>query len=175
MSFTIESRSPEETAAVGGALATYLRAGDVLLLIGDLGAGKTALAKAIAAGLGVTETVTSPTFSVANRYLGRVAVAHLDGYRLEHPDDEEFGLALETIGEDAVAIVEWPDALAGALPAARLTVRLFHQGPKERLLAFEVPDATLSAEISRDLGNLGLRHVHPRPESGTDPSGVATA
>ena len=173
MSLTIESRSPEDTAAVGRLLATYLGAGDVVLLIGDLGAGKTALAKAIAAGLGVSETVTSPTFAVANRYVGRVPVAHLDGYRLEHPDDEEFGLALEIIGEDSVAIVEWPDSLASALPAARLTVHLFHQSPRQRLLAFGAPDVTLLAEISRDLGNLGLRHVHPGAEPGAGPSGAA--
>ncbi len=138
------SRGPADTASVANAIAPELRAGDVVLLVGELGTGKTTFARAVAVALGVRETVTSPTFSVAQRYeSGLVPIAHLDAYRLVDPDDEDFALTLDVIGEDAVALIEWPDALVDRLPRARLTITLEHRGADARLLAFETSDPRL--------------------------------
>ena len=140
----VRSAGPDDTARVAGAIASELRAGDVILLVGEVGTGKTTLARAVAVALGVTETVTSPTFSVAQRYeSGIVPIAHLDAYRLTDPDDEDFELTLDAIGEDAVAIIEWPDALAARLPEARLTITFEHRGGDRRLLAFQTSDPSL--------------------------------
>ena len=107
--------------------------GDVVMLRGELGAGKTTLVRGAARALGVTEHVTSPTFTVAQRYAGRVPVAHLDAYRLGVADDEELGLALEA-AENAVAFIEWPDVLAAAFRDAAVEVTLAHGGGDTRLL-----------------------------------------
>ena len=121
----ILSDSPEVTRRIGEVVGRALRAGMVLCLTGDLGAGKTLLTKGIAAGLGVKEDVTSPSFTLMNLYEGRLSVAHFDLYRLEEED------ALEDIGfyeyaeePSGVAIIEWADKFPAALPERRLTVAL---------------------------------------------------
>lgn len=140
----LSSASPLDTAELAAAIAPELRAGDVVLLVGELGTGKSTFVRAVASTLGVTEYVTSPTFSVAQRYeSGTLPIAHLDAYRLVDPDDEDFELTLDMIGEDAVAFVEWPDALADRLPEARLTIALEHRGGDARLLAFTTSDPRL--------------------------------
>ena len=116
MPVEIRSDGPATTEAVGAALADILAPGDVVVLRGDLGAGKTTLVRAAARALGVSGPVTSPTFAIANSYEGRVPVAHLDAWRLGDPDDEELGLALEAVGPEAVAFVEWPDRCCSAFP-----------------------------------------------------------
>jgi tRNA threonylcarbamoyladenosine biosynthesis protein TsaE len=120
--------------------------GDLVTLRGELGTGKTTLVRGAARALGVTEHVTSPTFTVAQRYLGRVAVAHLDAYRLGAVDDEELGLALE-VATDAVAFVEWPDALAAAFDDVAVAVTLRHAGGDRRLLTLTCPDAEREAAL----------------------------
>ena len=126
---TYESPGPEATAALGEGLARLLRPGDLVLLRGELGAGKTTLVRAAARALGVEGPVTSPTFTVAQRYRGdAVEVAHVDAYRLGGPDDEEAELLRDAVGADAVAFVEWPDAILEALPAPRLEVELRARG-----------------------------------------------
>ena len=138
------SAGPQDTADLAAAIAPELRAGDVVLLVGELGTGKSTFVRAAASTLGVTEYVTSPTFSVAQRYeSGTLPIAHLDAYRLVDPDDEDFELTLDMIGEDAVAFVEWPDALADRLPEARLTIALEHRGGDARLVAFTTSDPRL--------------------------------
>jgi len=102
------TQSTEETLALGLALAKQLTPGDSVLLRGDLGAGKSVLARGIAAGLGVAESVTSPTFTIMNAYLGRCPVYHFDLYRIDNPD-ELYALGLdEYLDGDGVSIVEWP-------------------------------------------------------------------
>jgi tRNA threonylcarbamoyladenosine biosynthesis protein TsaE len=135
-----------------------------VLLVGELGAGKTTLVRAAARALGVSGPVTSPTFAIAQRHEGRVPVAHLDAYRLASADDEELGLALEAIGEGAVAFVEWPDALLPALPAARLRVELLHSGAESRLILLATPDPSLATPLRRLVADLRARHRHPKPE-----------
>jgi len=116
------------------------------MLRGELGAGKTTLVRGAARALGVTEHVTSPTFTVAQRYDGRVPVAHLDAYRLGAVDDEELGLALEA-AEDAVAFVEWPDVLAEAFRDAAVEVTLAHGGGDTRLLTLNGRDQRLKTAL----------------------------
>jgi tRNA threonylcarbamoyladenosine biosynthesis protein TsaE len=111
------------TENVGAALGALLGPGDLVVLAGDLGAGKTTLAKGIARGLGVEEPVTSPTFAIVQQYDGRVPVAHADVYRLVTFGELE-DLALDELLEDHVVLVEWGDAVSDALPSDRLEVRL---------------------------------------------------
>ena len=123
MIVTLTSTDPEMTRALGGALAGGLRSGDVIVLSGDLGTGKTVFAQGVAAGLGVTERVVSPTFAIAREYAGRLPLHHLDVYRLEHVQ-EAIDLGLDELFEDAVTLIEWGDGVRDLLPADRLEVEL---------------------------------------------------
>jgi tRNA threonylcarbamoyladenosine biosynthesis protein TsaE len=133
------SASPEETERAGAALAAVLAPGDVVLVSGELGAGKTTFVRGAARALGVTEPVTSPTFVVGRLYEApRGRVAHLDLYRLGGLDDEDPGLLDPYFGSDVVTFVEWPeraglDALLGERPIAR-RVALAHAGGDRRRL-----------------------------------------
>ncbi len=117
------STSAAMTRALGAALATELGPGAVVLLSGDLGSGKTVFAQGVAAGLGVTERVVSPTFAIAREYAGRLPVHHLDVYRLDHAQ-EAIDLGLDELFEDAVTLIEWGDGVRDLLPADRLEVEL---------------------------------------------------
>jgi tRNA threonylcarbamoyladenosine biosynthesis protein TsaE len=110
-----------------------LRDGDIVLLIGDLGSGKTTLVRGAARALGVTDPVTSPTFSVGHRYRGdKVTVSHLDLYRLAGLGDEDPGLLADYLGEGHIAFVEWPMGEGGELADARVRVTLAHEGGDRR-------------------------------------------
>ncbi len=113
----------EETRALGGAVAALVDTGDVLVLVGDLGAGKTAFVQGFAATLGVTAPVTSPTFTLANRYEGLLVVNHLDVYRFDGPEEVN-DLALPELLDEGVTLVEWGDTVASALPAEHLSVTI---------------------------------------------------
>ncbi len=127
----VGSRSADETRALGVRLASLLRPGDVVVLSGDLGAGKTVLAKGIAAGLGVTEPVVSPTFTIVREYEGDIPLQHLDVYRLDH-FQEVIDLGLdELLDGHAVTIVEWGEAVSALLPTDRLEVSLTRLPPEE--------------------------------------------
>ena len=114
------THSEDETAAVATELAAALKPGDVILLSGNLGAGKTAFVRGLASGLGIDpEDVSSPTFTLVHEYRGgRLTLYHADLYRLERIATEDLGL--EEMGvADGVLAIEWPDRLAHALPGAR--------------------------------------------------------
>jgi tRNA threonylcarbamoyladenosine biosynthesis protein TsaE len=114
------TRSEDETATVARELAALVQAGDVILLSGNLGAGKTAFVRGLAAGLGIDpEEVSSPTFTLVHEYRGgRLTLYHADLYRLDKVATEDLGL--EEMGvADGVLAIEWPDRLSHALPAAR--------------------------------------------------------
>ena len=115
--------TPDATAALGAALAPLLAPGDVVALAGPLGAGKTRFVQGMAAGLGVTGRVTSPTFVLVRRYAARLPLLHCDAYRLERVGDLAT-LDDDVLAPDVVTCVEWGDAVAAALPAERLEVRL---------------------------------------------------
>jgi tRNA threonylcarbamoyladenosine biosynthesis protein TsaE len=129
------TQTDEETRAVGEALGQWLEPGDVVCLVGPLGAGKTTLAQGIARGLGVDEIVNSPTFTLVQEYAGRWPVYHLDVYRLSGPE-EAVDLAVEELrGAGGVLLIEWPERIAPLLPADRLEIRLEPQGDARRLTA----------------------------------------
>jgi tRNA threonylcarbamoyladenosine biosynthesis protein TsaE len=131
----ITTCTPEETQAIGEALAARLQPGDTLLLEGDLGAGKTVFARGVARGLGIMDAITSPTFTLLHAYQGRLPLYHMDLYRLD--GDEAFyqaGLE-EYIGGDGVALVEWPTCCPGAMPARCLRITIAYGAQEgERLL-----------------------------------------
>jgi tRNA threonylcarbamoyladenosine biosynthesis protein TsaE len=131
--------SPQATAALGEQAAERLRGGDVLLLWGPLGAGKTCFVQGLCRGLGVAEEVTSPSFTLANRYRGRLVAHHLDFFRIG-PRDDLTDIGVEAVLEEvegghAVLIVEWPQPLLPylstrlellILPGAALEERIWH-------------------------------------------------
>ena len=122
---TVVSRSAEETRRLGREFGATLRAGDVVLLEGELGAGKTTFVKGIAEACGVTALVRSPTFALMHRYRGKPDLIHVDLYR-ETSQEALDDLALDEAGEGAIIVVEWPkDLTASAWPAAR-RVRFEH-------------------------------------------------
>ena len=145
--FEVESRSATETETLGGRLAHALRLGDVVLVSGELGAGKTTFVRGACRALGVGDRVTSPTFTIGHRYTGRVAVSHLDLYRFRGLSAAEWG-DLEPYFEDAVVFVEWPEAGLGALPEPRARVWLEHIAPEARLLSVDTDDTSLLEDLA---------------------------
>jgi tRNA threonylcarbamoyladenosine biosynthesis protein TsaE len=126
---TITTTSESETAAVGRELAAQLSAGGVVLFYGDLGAGKTALVRGLAEGLGVAgDEVSSPTFTIVQEYRGgRLPLFHVDLYRLDDPRELD-DLGLDEIAEDGVLAIEWAEKLRGAarLTQSSIVVRIQH-------------------------------------------------
>ena len=131
----VSSSSPEQTGALATALAESAEPGDVLVLVGDLGAGKTAFSKAYGKALGVAETMTSPTFTLAREYEGRLTLHHLDVYRLEMMA-EVLDLDLpELLDSGGVVLIEWGDAILPMLPQDFLEVRFtFGDGDDDRTI-----------------------------------------
>src|SRR4030042_1945200 len=132
----LPSNSPAETRRLGERMARKLRPGDVMLLQGDLGAGKTCLAQGIGKGLGIDATIKSSAFVLLNEYEGRLKMYLSDLYRLEDPL-EVADLALEEVAADGVLVVEWPDRAWEEMPHERLLVRLEWAGERERKLNLE--------------------------------------
>lgn len=135
-----ETASAAETEALAADLAAALCPGDVVLVAGDLGAGKTTFVRGAARALGVSGPVTSPTFTLAQRYAGAVPVAHLDLYRLEGLDDEDRASVEAELAPDAIAFVEWP-AVGAAAWEGRVTARVIleHAGDDRRRVRVERP------------------------------------
>jgi tRNA threonylcarbamoyladenosine biosynthesis protein TsaE len=133
----IVTAAPEETFALGETLGRRLDAGDLVTLSGDLGAGKTALAQGIAAGLGVTEPVSSPTFALVHEYRGRMRVWHLDVYRLRGPEELADLSWEDLLCGEGVLLVEWPERIREALPPGRLDLALEYVDDTRRKIAFQ--------------------------------------
>lgn len=115
---TIVSSSEEETKALGRRLGCLLKPGDCVLLRGDLGTGKSVLARSIASSLGVNEPMPSPTFVIMIPYEGRIPVRHFDLYRLSDPEEFYTAGLQEYMGEDGVSLIEWPEMAELSLPDA---------------------------------------------------------
>ncbi len=129
-----------ETEAVAAELASRLRPGDIVLVSGDLGAGKTTFVRGACRALGVTGAVTSPSFTIAQRYDGFVPVSHLDLYRLGDLDDEDPALLADELAPDRIAFVEWPEVGAPVgLDSERIAARvgLEHRGGDHRLVSVD--------------------------------------
>ena len=132
------TNSAAETRALGEKLASRLKAGDVVVLEGELGAGKSELARGIAKGLGVTETVTSPSFTILNVYeSGRCPMYHFDWYRLES-EEELYELGMdEYLGGDGIAVIEWAERCPDAVPERCIRIRLEAAGEETRKIETE--------------------------------------
>jgi tRNA threonylcarbamoyladenosine biosynthesis protein TsaE len=140
MPTSIETAQAAETEAVAAELALRLKRGDIVLVSGDLGAGKTTFVRGACRALGVEGAVTSPSFTIARRYDGTVPVSHLDLYRLGDLDDEDPGVLADELAADRVAFIEWPEvgAPAGLDPervAARVSLQ--HRGGDRRAIRIE--------------------------------------
>ena len=121
----MQSHGPEDTRALARTLADVVEPGDVILLAGPLGAGKTEFAKGLAEGLGVKETVVSPTFTLTREYHGRLPMLHVDVYRLDHAQEFlDLGLEHDIDADEAVTVIEWGDVAEALVPNDHLVVRL---------------------------------------------------
>lgn len=148
------SGGPDETRAIGRRIGTSALAGTVLALTGELGAGKTQLAKGVAEGMGVTSVVNSPTFVLMNEHVGRLRLFHIDAYRLGDPEEASAAGLLDERHADGVTVIEWADRLDGWLPAERLEVHLEtpKDAPMRRILKWTALGAAheeLAAEALR--------------------------
>ena len=131
------SRSPEQTRRIGMRLGGALRAGDLICLQGDLGAGKTTFVQGIAQGWGSLDSVSSPTFILVNVYrrADGSQLFHMDAYRLDSTLEAE-ELDLDSMLAEGALIIEWPERMAGLIPAERLWVNLEHVTDEEREMKF---------------------------------------
>ena len=137
-----QTSSSAQTEALAAELASTLAAGDVVLVEGELGAGKTTFVRGACRALGIDGIVTSPTFTIGQRYPGRVPVAHVDLYRVADLRDEDPDLLTEYIGPERVAFVEWPGGAEASIAqlarvAARVTIE--HAGGDQRKVTIERP------------------------------------
>ncbi len=149
---TAPSDSPDRTRDLGAALAAHLQPGDVVLLSGDLGAGKTVLVQGIAAGLGVSEMPTSPTFALVHEHQGQdLRLLHADAWRLASPAEAvDLALAEEVDDGRSVLVIEWGELAAAALPGDHLRV-VIETGPGEehRMLVFRLNGESWEARRAR--------------------------
>jgi tRNA threonylcarbamoyladenosine biosynthesis protein TsaE len=143
MRLSTVTRSPAETHALAARVGLVLRAGDVVVLAGPLGAGKTAFTKGIAVALGVDEPVVSPTFTIVREYPARIPLVHVDVYRLDHVQElHDLGFD-DLVGGDGVTVVEWGDRVRAVLPTERLDVTLDPgEDDDERTVSFEAAGST---------------------------------
>lgn len=129
----VETLDRQQTEALGAELAAALSPGDIVLIRGELGAGKTTFVRGAARALGVLDPITSPTFSIGHRYRGtHVSVSHLDLYRLASLGEEEPSLLEDYLGPGRIAFVEWPQETSTELKDARVVVTLTHLGGDRR-------------------------------------------
>ena len=149
-------RAPEDLTPLAAALAAVLAPGDVLLLEGGLGAGKTTLTQALARSLGVgaDQYVASPSFSLVHEYVGRLPIVHMDLYRLGNEEDVEAAGLLDFFEQQGVVIVEWPDRLGAATPENRLEIRIEHVPPEARRLVLTPWGATWRQRMERIAAHL---------------------
>ena len=135
MERVVITEGPEETMRLGEELASELKEGDVVALVGELGTGKTTLVKGIALGLFVREPVTSPSFLLARTYQGRVPLHHLDAYRIDHVSElREVGLDEFLPPEEGITAVEWADRVEELIPPGSLWIELEHLSGDRRKL-----------------------------------------
>ena len=139
----VRTTSVEDTVALGDRLGRVAEPGDLVCVWGELGAGKTQLAKGIARGLGITDTVNSPTFILMNEYAGRLPLFHVDLYRLADAADALAGGLIDDRQSDGVTVVEWPERMGDVLPAGRLDVRIDGSGDEAREIEIVTTDPRL--------------------------------
>lgn len=138
------SRDAAATRELGSRLAAAARAGDLLCLRGELGAGKTQFAKGFGAGLGVADAISSPSFILMAEYDGRLPLFHVDLYRLADAADAFAGGLLDERQADGVTLVEWPERMGSILPATRLDVTIDGAGDEPRTITLRAGDPSLA-------------------------------
>jgi len=140
MKKVIISASPDDTYTLSVDLGKKSMKGDVFALRGNLGTGKTIMAKGIASGLGVTEEVTSPTFNLMEEYQGRVSFYHFDLYRIQSEKELDHLFFEEFWDGDGVSVIEWPERAGGRLPANAVTITMEYVNETSRRITIEQPD-----------------------------------
>jgi tRNA threonylcarbamoyladenosine biosynthesis protein TsaE len=135
------TREPAGTRALASALAAAARPGDIVSLVGDLGAGKTQFAKGFGAGLGITDTIVSPSFVLMAEYRGRLPLFHIDLYRLADAADALAGGLIDERQAEGVTLIEWAERLADAMPAEHLDVFIDGTGDDPRRLTLRAGSA----------------------------------
>ena len=148
--YEIHTASSEETMQVAERLARLFTGGEVLLLEGDLGAGKTTFTKGLAKGLDIKRNVNSPTFTIIKEYNGRLPLYHMDVYRLED-SDEDLGFD-DYFSSEGVSVVEWAQFIEEYLPKERLEVSIFHQGDNTRKIILK-PIGTRYELLCKEITN----------------------
>lgn len=143
----LATEDPEQTQQMAAAFAACCRPDDVIGLQGTLGAGKTCFVKGFAQGLGIADSVISPTFVLLRRYEGRLTLYHFDAYRLHGPDEMEGIGCAESFAAGGVSVVEWADHVAGCLPPEHFLLALRVTGERRR-------DFTLTAHGARCAGRM---------------------
>jgi tRNA threonylcarbamoyladenosine biosynthesis protein TsaE len=133
----LQSDSAAATERIGAELAEDLRPGDVVLVAGELGAGKTTLIRGACRALGVKGPVTSPTFTIGQRYRGKHPISHLDLFRLESLEGEDPGLIDDYLTADAVAFLEWPEAAKPRLESPTFRIAIRHAGGDDRSIEID--------------------------------------
>lgn len=140
----VVSKSAEDTRKLGKTIGEKLQGGDIVVLIGELGTGKTTMIKGICEGLEVRDPVESPTFTLINEYRGRVPVYHVDCYREGRVEEWiELGIS-EYLYSDSVVLIEWGEKLEEVLPEDRITIHLFHDSDRENVRYIHVNGIELS-------------------------------
>jgi len=148
---SLESRGPRQTQHIGALLGELAQGGDVFLLLGELGAGKTCLAQGVAKGLGVAGQVRSPSFILVGEHQGRLPLFHIDLYRLERIE-EALALGLEEyFGSGGVCLVEWADRALSLMPEEHLMVRMRYLSPRRREIEL-VPEGLRYQQMVAALG-----------------------
>jgi tRNA threonylcarbamoyladenosine biosynthesis protein TsaE len=156
-SLTVVCLTPEALAPLAEALAGVLAPGDLVLLQGDLGAGKTTLTQHLARALGVGDDqyVSSPSFALVHEYRGRLPMVHMDLYRLTDEDDVEAAGVLEYLDQPSVIVIEWPDRLGSLTPDDRLEICLEHASVEARRIILTPKGANWRRKIDRIAEQLG--------------------
>jgi len=151
MCFVLHGHNVLDTAHIGRVLGESCVAGDVILLQGDLGAGKTTFTQSFAEGLEVSadQYVTSPSFALMHEYNGRLPLYHMDFYRLSGEDDIEGAGLLEYIGSSGVAVIEWADRLGSLCPENRLEIDIKSTGETKRLYTFSPYGSTWQRRLEK--------------------------
>lgn len=154
MEFILKSENPEQTRRLGIKLGQLLQGGDIICLIGGLGAGKTAFAQGIGEGVGVKTTMTSPTFTLIHEYSGsdpgrEVRLIHMDLYRLNYPEEVEVIGVTDLFQADVIALIEWPEVAWDFLPGDRLEVEIEGCGDFPRRFNFRSESDTWEKRLSQ--------------------------
>jgi tRNA threonylcarbamoyladenosine biosynthesis protein TsaE len=154
---TLHTATPAQTRRIGERIGRMLRAGDVVLLSGDLGTGKTVIAQGIGRALGAEEHVKSSSFVIMNEYQGReLRLYHADLYRLDDPE-QVAELALPELAADGVLVVEWPERAAGEMPQEHLLIHLEYDGAKGRRLRVSARGDRYARMLARLMPRSGHR------------------